>query len=114
MTLRELYEEKLRRLHGELGIDDKPAPTPAKRRRDPGPPSATSESPAEAWLAERSVARANPDDLSPGEIVNVLEGLTPSGKDRSGRKVSFVERGTDVYGNTGRVSHLSSRPKRIS
>lgn len=29
-----------------------------------------------------------------GELVNFLEGLTPDGYDRKGRKVSFIERGS--------------------
>lgn len=97
-TLRELYEERLARLRQH---DEKPRPA---KRRDPGPPSATSESPAEAWLAERSV---NPDSLCAGELVNMLEGLTPSGKDRQGRQVSFIERGRARRG-------ISESPRRIA
>jgi hypothetical protein len=104
MNLRELYQEKLARLQA--------GPAPVKR--DPGPPSATSESPAESWLAERSAARANPDDLCAGELANILEGLTPSGKDKRGRQVSFVEKGTDFYGNRGTVTRIGSSSKRIS
>jgi len=65
---------------------------------------------AAAWAAER--ASVNPERLCAGEIANMLEGLTPSGKDKRGRKVAFVERGTDVLG--GERRGISRPPGRIS
>jgi hypothetical protein len=104
-TLRELLQElKQRREDAQVG-----APT---SKRSPGSLSfPSSEAPAEAWLAERSV---NTDDLSAGELCNMLEGLTPSGKDKRGRQVSFVEKGTNIYGNTGSVSRVGGKVQRIS
>ena len=41
-----------------------------------------------------------------GELVNFLEGLTPDGYDKLGRKVSFVERGS-IFGSGARPGKLS-------
>lgn len=46
-------------------------------------------------------------DAPAGEIANMIDGLTPEGHDKKGRKVSFVESGRDL---TGRSSRISSRP----
>jgi hypothetical protein len=48
------------------------------------------ETPLETWQPERRQA-AHSRNRSAGQVANLLEGLTPDGRDRSGRKVSFVE-----------------------
>jgi len=49
-----------------------------------------------AWFKHYS---EHPTSEAPaGEIVNILEGLTPDGYDKQGRKVSFVEQGKPVIG----------------
>lgn len=35
-------------------------------------------------------------DAPAGELANMIDGLTPDGYDKQGRKVSFVERGEDL------------------
>jgi len=84
--LRELKEERRRRL--------------AAARADKA---------AEEWAAAR--AKANPDTLSAGELANMIEGLTPDGRDRQGRRVSFAERGVAALGDQRRIS---TPPERIS
>ena len=49
----------------------------------------------DAWRAKR--AAADPASLCAGELANMLEGLTPDGFDRMGRKVSFAEHGEPLY-----------------
>lgn len=60
--------------------------------------------PLEIWKAKR--ARAMKRGLSAGEIANMIEGLTPDGFDKEGRKISFVE--------TGEPYNFDSRPVRLS
>jgi len=44
----------------------------------------------------------NPELNAPaGEIVNIIDGLTPDGYDKKGNKVSFVERGKSFTGLSG-------------
>jgi hypothetical protein len=69
------------------------------------------------WKAERSAwSERCLKGYSPpaGEIANVAEGLTPGGKDKQGRQVSFVERGTSIWGRP--FQRLSDRepPRRLS
>jgi len=45
----------------------------------------------EKWAAAR--AAVDPANLSAGELANMIDGLTPDGHDKRGRKVSFVETG---------------------
>jgi len=41
---------------------------------------------------------------SAGEVANLIEGLTADGFDRLGRKVSFIEHGTPVFGRRTKLS----------
>lgn len=119
-TLRELLSEMKRRRDAAQAEPapatathepDRPAPPEAPATRTPAFPlsSTSSEAPAEAWLAERSVKR----EFGPGEWANILVGLTPSGKDKQGRQVTLPDDGVDL-GDTRATLISSSRPKRIS
>jgi len=39
---------------------------------------------------------------STGELANFIEGLTADGYDRNGRKVTFIEKGANVFGRRSR------------
>jgi hypothetical protein len=58
------------------------------------PAGENGETPLEAWQRKRRQAK----NLSADQVANMLEGLTPNGYDRDGRKVSFVETGRFFYG----------------
>lgn len=47
-------------------------------------------------------------DAPAGELANILDGLTPDGYDKTGKKVSFVERGDSF------PERISSKPGYIS
>jgi hypothetical protein len=56
------------------------------------------------WKAERdawSAASLAGHEAPAGEVCNMLEGLTPSGRNRQGRKVSFVEQGRSLLRREG-------------
>jgi len=40
-------------------------------------------------------------NASAGEIANIIDGLTPDGYDKKGKKVSFIERGKSFTGLSG-------------
>jgi len=64
------------------------------------------------WKAERaawSAASLAGYDAPAGEVCNMLEGLTPSGRDRKGRQVSFVERGKSPWPSFIRLSERTKR-----
>jgi hypothetical protein len=77
-----------------------PLPVPSTQKL-PEIPKAKEEDFAETWKMQRETwaasVRAGYDPLA-GEIANMLEGLTPYGRDKQGRKVSFVE----IPGQRGR------------
>lgn len=58
------------------------------------------------WKKERAeFAQKCKDGRSPegGELANFMDGLTPAGYDKNGKKVSFVERGKDILGSSERI-----------
>jgi len=59
------------------------------------------ETPLETWQRERRQA-ARSKNLSAGQVANLLDGLTPDGCDRNGRKVSFVESDKAAFGSSSR------------
>jgi hypothetical protein len=82
-----LLAEKRRRQMARA-LDTPPAP--------PAPTMPTISTAEETWRAERaawSAAVQSGYQAPAGEIANVMDGLTPRGVDKKGRKVSFVETG---------------------
>lgn len=63
----------------------------------------------EAWI--KYYAEHPGLDAPAGEVVNMLDELTPDGCDKNGKKVSFVERGKDVLGSG---SGIAGKAVRIS
>jgi len=81
------------------------APTRKEESVSKGKPSKSWKRKRQAWIKHYS---EHPDFEAPaGEIANILDGLDPEGYDKSGRKVSFIERGKEL---TSRSSGISSRP----
>lgn len=71
------------------------------------------------WKREREeFAQRCKDGYSPegGELANFIDGLTPRGFDKAGRKTSFVERGKCVFVGGRPSVRISSRrkPDRLS
>ena len=62
--------------------------------KDEGTPAEIWKKKREAWTSQSSRGLYEP---LAGEIANMLEGLTPDGYDRNGRKVSFVEIGKPLH-----------------
>jgi len=95
VTLKELLRErgKRRKAKRPRRPSAPPAEIPAAPAKGQDMPAAPADprDPLEVWKAKRS--RAVKRDLSAGELANMIEGLTPDGFDKKGRKVSFVEGG---------------------
>ena len=96
---------RLQRSKSKLKLTDRLAQLKAERERRSRlkkavQPAETKPKEAEAeWRQARqkwSAAVSAGYDPPAGEIINVAEGLTPKGKDRRGRQVSFVEYGQPV------------------
>jgi hypothetical protein len=51
-------------------------------------------------------------ESSVGELANMIDGLTPDGFDKSGKKVSFVEEGRSLFERSRRLSE--ERVEKIS
>lgn len=92
MRLADLIAEKLRRRHASAADHIGPAAeSTSPIQANAAGPTLKLSAAARAWEDERSEAAKRPESLEAGEIANMIEGLTPSGKDRQGRQVSFVE-----------------------
>jgi len=48
-----------------------------------------------------------------GEALNMLEGLTPDGYDRNGKKIGFIETGSSIFARP-EILKLSEESKKIS
>lgn len=99
-----LEEKKARAVAHKVGLTNQ-APT---SKMGPVP----KKEPAGSWKKKRArwskYYKEHPELEAPaGELANMIDGLTPDGYDRKGRKVSFVERGESLT-ESSRLS--SGRP----
>ena len=101
------WRARLQRSKSKLKLTDRLAQLKAERERRSRLKKAVTYQPDEVkpkdaereWREARqkwSAAVSAGYDPPAGEIINVAEGLTPKGKDRRGRQVSFVEYGRPV------------------
>jgi hypothetical protein len=90
--LARLLAEKSRRRLARTTIPEG-QPFQREKELDQDDPAAIWKAKREQWAKENGETM---DEVPAGEVANMLEGLTPDGYNRKGKRASFVEEGESV------------------